>query len=101
MRGSHRRLAAAGAVAALLCLAPPLAAQRLSLGLEGGGVSVDDRRGLQPGFAISLLWPMGRAFAGALSYSQWFPGGPEPALSAAAPQLRLPRLLPEAQRRAL
>lgn len=69
-------------LAAVACAASPAAAQRLSIGLEGGGTSVDDRRGLQPGFGVSLLWPMGQSFAGSLSYVQWFPGGPEPEASA-------------------
>lgn len=83
MRGVHGRVAAACALATLALVASPVAAQRLSLGLEAGGVSVDGRRGPQPAIGISLLWPMGDVFAGALSYAQWFPGGPDPAASTA------------------
>jgi hypothetical protein len=81
MTVAHRRLLMAACFLSLSVA--PLSAQRLSVGIEGGGASVDDRRGLQPAFGISLLWPMGQSFAGALSYQQWFPGGPAPAPSAA------------------
>lgn len=79
MGGVQRHIAACCLfVVALAASAAPAAGQRLSIGLEGGGTSVDDRHGLQPGFGVTLLWPMGNYFAGSLSYVQWFPGGPEP-----------------------
>ena len=78
MGGFHSRIGMTSCLIAMACAAAPATAQRLSVGLEGGGTSTDDRRGLQPGFGLSLMWPMGDRFAGALSYSQWFPDGPEP-----------------------